>query len=321
MTFDRPLALLALAAVPLLVALWLRNDRRRRDGAARFASLGLVPNLIDRTPGRLRLVPLVLLLLGLTALVVGAAKPHARLTVPRKAATVVLALDVSRSMGARDVSPTRLFAAVAAADRFLSEIPDTYSVALVAFGSRAYVAVPPTRDRDLVRHALAELHTGEGTAIGDAVVLASRLGQRQKAVEGVVPPTAVLVISDGAPEGGRTQPRAAAQRAKALGVPVSTVLVGTPDGVVTVPLVGGFQEQIRVPASPGTLRLIADTSGGTFYTARTPQALAGVYRKLATRLGHTTEDRQVADFFGGGAALLLLAGGGLSAFWFKRLVP
>jgi Ca-activated chloride channel family protein len=181
--------------------------------------------------------------------------------------------------------------------------------------------VPPTRDRDLVRHGLSELHTGEGTAIGDAVLLAARLGERQKSVEGVVPPATALVISDGARDGGRTAPQAAAQQARALHVPVSTVLVGTANGIVTAKLVGGYTEQIQVPASPGTLQQIARTSGGVFYRARDAQALAGVYRKLATRLGHTTEDRQISDLFAGGAIVLLLAGGGLSAVWFRRLVP
>jgi Ca-activated chloride channel family protein len=320
-SFGRPLMLVALAAVPVLVALWVRNERRRREGAARFASPALVPSLVDRMPGRLRLLPLGLLLLGLTALIVGAAKPHTRLTVPRRDATVVLAIDVSRSMGAQDVPPTRLYAAVSAADRFLHEIPGSYDVALVPFGSRAYVAVPPTRDRALVEQGLSELHTGEGTAIGDAVALAAQLGQRQKAVDGVVPPTSVLLISDGARDGGRTSPQTAARRARAQHVPVSTVLVGTPTGIVTAKLVGGYTEQIRVPDSAGTLQQIARLSGGSFHRARTPQALAGVYHKLATRLGHTTEDRQVSDLFGGGAIVLLLMGGGLSAVWYRRLVP
>jgi Ca-activated chloride channel family protein len=320
-SFDRPWALVLLALVPAAVVAWRLLERRRRAQAARFASPALLPDLVERAPGRLRLLPAALLLLGLAALVVGMAKPHTRLTVPRHDATVVLAIDVSRSMGAQDVPPTRLFAAVSAADRFLSEIPDTYSVALVPFGSHPFVAVPPTRNRDLVRQGLQQLKPGEGTAIGDAVLLAAQLGQRQKAEEGVIPPTTVLVISDGARDGGRTAPQAAARRAKLLGVPVSTVLVGTPTGIVTATLQGGFREQIRVPASPGTLQTIARTSGGTFYRARTPQALAGVYRKLATRLGHTTEDRQVTDVFAGGAALLLLAGAGLSTLWFRRVIP
>ena len=321
MSFGRPVALAALLVVPLFVLLWFLLEQRRREGAGRFASPALLPNLVDRVPRRLRLVPAALLLLGLTALIVGMAKPHARLTVPRKDATVVLAIDTSRSMGATDVPPTRLYAAVSAASRFLDAIPSRFSVGVVSFGSHAYVAVPPTRDRDLVRRGLRDLQTGEGTAIGDAVLLAARLGQSQKKVDGVLPPTSVLVISDGARDGGRTAPKAAARRAKALHVPVSTVLVGTANGVVTVKLVGGYTEQIRVPANPGTLQLIADDSGGTFYRARTPAALADVYRKLTTRLGHTTEDREITDLFAVGAIVLLLAGAALSSVWFRRVVP
>jgi Ca-activated chloride channel homolog len=320
-TFYRPMALVALVAVPLLAILWFRSDQLRRAGAARFVRAPMLPNLLERAPGRLRLVPLALLLLGLTALIVGAARPHATITVPRKDATVVLAIDTSRSMGAKDVTPSRLFAAVATADRFLNEIPSRYNVGLVSFGSHAFVAVPPTQNRDLVSQSLHDLHTGEGTAIGDAVLLAAQLGQRQKKVDGVVPPTTVLVISDGARDGGRISPRAAATRAKALHVTVSTVLVGTANGVVTAQLTGGYTEQIRVPASPSTLQTIARTSGGTFYRARSAAALAAVYRKLATRIGHKTENREITDAFAGGAIVLLLAGGALSTFWFRRIVP
>ncbi len=321
MTFDRPWALALFAAVPALIAFWLYADRRRRGQAARFSNPALLRNLVERAPGKLRLVPATLLVLGLCALVVGMAKPRATITEPRHDATVVLAIDVSRSMGAQDVTPTRLFAAVSAASRFLDEIPKRFSVALVPFGSHAYVAVPPTPNRDLIRQALGALHTGEGTALGDAVLLSARLGQRQKAVEGIVPPTTVLVISDGARDGGRTAPLAAAQKALELHVPVSTVLVGTQSGVVTAQLQGGYQEQIRVPASPTTLQTVAQASGGTFFRARSAQALAKVYEKLATRLGHTTRSRQITDFFAGGAALLLLAGAALSTFWFRRVVP
>ncbi len=321
MSFERPWALVALAVLPLAVLAWRALERRRLAGGERFASAALLPALVQRSPRRLRVVPAALLLLGLGALVVGMAKPHATLTVPRRDATVVLAIDISRSMGAQDVPPSRLFAAVSAADRFLTEIPSRYEVGLVAFGSSAFVSVPPTEDRDLIRQELAQLRTGDGTAIGDAVLASARLGQRQKAADGVVPPTTVLVISDGARDGGRVSPLAAARKAKALGVPVSTVLVGTPAGIVTAKLTGGYTEQIRVPASPATLQLIARTSGGAFYRARTPQALAGVYRKLATRLGHKKEDRQITDLFAGGAGVLVLAGSALSFLWFRRVVP
>jgi len=318
--FAQPFALVALVAVPLLLGLWLYNERRRQASAGRFASPALLPNLVPRRPGRLRYVPLALLLLALTALIVGAARPHTHLSIPRKEATVVLAIDVSRSMTAKDVNPSRLDAARKAGDAFLAKVPRTYNVALVAFGSRAFLAVPPTTDHALVRTGLSSLTSGEGTALGDAILLSAQVGQRQKEREGVIPPTTVLVISDGARQGGRTSPLTAAKRAKALGVTISTVLVGTPKGVVTAPLVGGYQEQIRVPPSPGTLQAVAKTTGGEFFRVRTSAALNRVYEHLATRVGHRTVDREVTDLFAGGSIVVLLAAGALSMLWFRRVL-
>ncbi len=320
MSFGHPLALAALALVPVAALVWVVNDRRRRNGASAFTSLALLPNLVDRAPGRLRLVPPVLFLVALTALIVGFARPHATITVPRHEATVVLAIDVSRSMQAHDIAPSRMVAAQRAAGAFLDEIPATYSVAVVGFGSRAFVAVPPTLDRGLVRQALADLNPGEGTAIGDAVSLAASLGKRQRATDGTVAPESVLLLSDGARDGGRVSTAQAEKRAKTLGVPVSTVLLGTANGVVQEQLTGGYTAQIRVPPSPGTLQQIAHATGGEFFRAGSAKALAAVYRHLATRIGHKTESREVTDLFAGGALVLLLAGGALSALRL-RTVP
>ena len=321
MSFERPLALVALLAIPVLVALWRVQERRRAADATRFSTSALIPNLLPSLPGRRRFIPLGLLLLALTALIVGTARPHADVNVPRKEATIVLAVDISRSMTATDVRPTRLAAARNAAGAFLSKVPKEYNIAIVGFGTRAYVALPPTTDRLLAHDALASLNPSEGTAIGDAVLLSVRLGTKQRASDGSVPPTSVLLISDGARDGGQTAPDAAARRARANNIPVSTVLVGTANGVVTNKLVGGYEERIRVPPSPGTLAAIAKTSGGQFFRARTAEALTQVYKKLGTRIGHKTQDRQITDLFAGGAIVLLLAGGGLSALWFRRAVP
>lgn len=320
MTFDKPLVLIALAAIPVLYALWRLNDRRRSSRAAAFANPALVPNLVSGTPGLRRTIPLALFFLAITALVVGAARPRANVRVPRKEATIVLTIDVSRSMTATDVAPSRLAAAQRAAEAFLTKIPDRYSVGVVGFGTRAFVALPPTTDRTLAQDALQSLTPSEGTAIGDAVVLSTRLSKKQRA-DGVMPPASVLVISDGAPDGGRTSPLAAAQAARKAHIPVSTVLVGTGNGVVTAKLTGGYSEQIHVPPSPSTLQKIAQLSGGQYFRAHTSNALTSVYKKLATRVGHKTEHRQITDVFAGGAILLLLTGGGLSAFWFRRPVP
>lgn len=319
MSFADPLALAALAALPVIVWLWMVQDRRRSRAAGAFTNLALLPNLVERSPGRVRLVGPALFLIALALLMVGFARPHARIRVPRHEATVVLAIDVSRSMQAQDVSPTRMIAAKRAASAFLDRIPSNYSVALVAFGSRAYVAVPPTTDRGLVRQALAGLTPGDGTAIGDAVVVSAKLGQKQRTVDGVVPPESVLMLSDGAPDGGRTSAASAVRQARALHVPVSAVLLGTSRGVIQRKLTGGYSEQIRVPPSPGTLQLIAKGTGGAFFRARSATALDAVYRHLATRIGHRTENREMTDAFVIGALVLLLAGGAFSLLRFRRV--
>ncbi len=319
MSFDHPFWLIALVAVPLLVAVYLLRERRRPRFAARWGSPALLPNLVDRAPGLRRHLPVAVLLVALAALVVGVARPRATISVSREDATVLLAIDVSRSMGATDVLPTRLGAAQIAANEFVDKVPKKFRIGVVSFATRAQVAVAPTDDRDLVHAAIASLRLGEGTAIGDAVLLAARLGQRERTSDGAVPPTSVLLISDGTRDGGQTAPQTAAARARALHVPVYTILLGTPNGTVRHTLPGGYTEIIRVPPTPATLRQIAQTSGGLFFTATTDKRLRDVYEQLRSRIGHKTESRELTDFFAGGAALLLLGGGTLSALWFRRV--
>jgi Ca-activated chloride channel family protein len=318
-SFGSPLTLLWLLAVPALVGLYLVREHRRERFAARWGTPALMPNLVDRAPGRRRYLPVAILLAALAALIVGVARPRATVSVSREEATVLLAIDVSRSMGATDVYPTRLGAAQIAATRFIDQVPKKFRIGVVSFSTRAQVALAPTVDRDLVQQAIGTLHTGEGTALGDAVLLSARLGQKQRTSDGVVPPTSVLLISDGTRDGGRNAPLPAARRARALHVPVYTVLLGTPNGTVRHSLPGGYTEIIRVPPSPQTLQLIARTTGGQFFRAATDRQLRAVYEHLASRLGSKRTSREMTDFFAGGAALLLLAGGGLSAFWFRRV--
>jgi Ca-activated chloride channel family protein len=319
MTFSSPWSLLWLLVIPVLILLYVLHQRRRERYAERWASPGLLPNLVDRFPGRRRYVPIAILLAALAALIVGVARPHATVTVPREEATVMLAIDTSRSMGATDVNPSRLAAAQNAANRLVDIVPKKFRVGIVSFSSRAQLALAPTTDRTLVREAIGTLRPREGTAIGDAVLLSARLGLRQRASDGSTPPTTVLLISDGARDGGRTAPRVAAQQARAMHVPVYTVLVGTPNGVVQHDLPGGYRETIRVPPSPQTLQLIAATTGAQFFRVATDNELRDVYENLGSRLGHKRQSREITDLFAGGAALLLLIGACLSAFWFRRV--
>jgi Ca-activated chloride channel homolog len=313
MRFDWPLALIALAALPVLVALYVDRDRRRVASQSSFGNPDLLPNVVDRSPGRLRYLPPLTLLVALVFLIVGVARPHATVKVPREEATIILAIDVSRSMKANDVQPTRLDAARVAAKTFLDQVPEKFQVGVVTFATRAAVGVAPTADRDLVTTALDTMKPGEGTAIGDAVALSLRVGQPQgKNVR--TPPRAVVLISDGAQDGGRIKPTDAAQQAKRQGVPVYTVLVGTPDGVVQENLPGGLRRIIHVPPSPETLQQVASDSGGQFFRALDTTQLSKVYEDLGSRLGKRSEDREITDVFAALAAGLLLVSGLTSAF-------
>jgi Ca-activated chloride channel family protein len=319
MSFTWPLVLVALAAVPILVALYIDLDRRRVASQSRFGNPDLLPNVVDRAPGRLRHLPQVLLLLALVALVVGVARPHATVSVPREEATIVLAIDVSRSMKAKDVEPTRLDAARTAAKAFVAEVPEKFRVGVVTFATRAAVGVAPTEDRELVGTALDTITPGEGTAIGDAVVLATQVGQPRVQTEEPPPPRAILLISDGAQDGGRVDPAAAAQTAKERGVPVYSVLVGTPEGVIEETLTGGLRRIIQVPPNPETLERMATATGGVFFAAADPEELSRVYEELGSRLGTRDESREITDVFAALALVLLLVAGTISVFLFRRV--
>ena len=319
MTFTWPIALLGLLLVPVLVLAYVWSERRRTSAQARFGNPDLLPNVVDRAPGRLRALPVVLLLIALGAMIVGVARPHATVSVPREEATVVLAIDVSRSMKATDVEPTRLDAARTAAKTFLAEVPEKFRVGVVSFASRAVVGVAPTEDRALVEAALDSLTPGEGTAIGDAVALSVQVGQQEATAEEEAPPRAILLISDGARDGGRIEPAEAAATAKERGVPVYSVLVGTQEGVIEETLTGGLRRIIRVPPSPQTLEQISSTTGGEFFAALDNEELSRVYEDLGSRLGEREESREITDLFAAAAVVLLLVAGTMSAVLFRRV--
>ena len=319
MSFDWPLVLTALAALPILVALYVDRDKRRVAAQARFGNPQLLPNVVDREPGRLRYLPPLVLLVALVFMIIGVARPHATVSVPREEATIILAMDSSRSMKATDVQPTRLDAARTAAKTFLDEVPEKYRVGVVSFATRAAVGVAPTQYRALVATALDTLKPGEGTAIGDAVALSLRVGRAQENTEEPPPPRAIVLMSDGLRDGGRIEPDEAAKEAKRRGVPVYSVLVGTSEGVVEEELTGGFRRIIRVPTNPETLEQVATTSGGKFFAAPDVESLGEVYEELGSRLGSHEQDREITDVFAALAAALLLVAATISAFLFQRV--
>ena len=320
MSFDWPIGLLALVALPVAVGAYFALDRRRAGDAARFSTPALFPNVVARAPGRLRHLPAAVLLLGVAALLTGFARPHANISVKREEATVVLALDVSRSMTATDVPPTRLAAAQAAARQFLETIPARFRVAVVTFATRAHVATPATANREVASEALSEIRSGEGTALGEAIQLSLR-AIRSASADGSPepPPASILLISDGAQTQGQVTPLQAARRARTAGVPVSTILIGTPNGVVERPLPGGYRERTRVPPDPAALRQVATTSGGEFFQVVDEARLRSVYEELGSRLGHHTKRTEITVAFAGAGMTLFVVAGALSMFLLRRL--
>jgi len=192
-------------------------------------------------------------------------------------------------------------------------------VGVVSFATRAAVGVAPTEDRELVEAALDSLVPGEGTAIGDAVALSLQVGLPQVESAEPPPPRAVVLISDGARDGGRVDPAEAARKAKERGVPVYSVLVGTPQGVLEETLTGGLRRIIRVPPNPATLEQISSATGGELFAAGDREALSRVYADLGSRLGTRDESREITDVFAAAAVALLLIAGTISVLLFRRV--
>lgn len=325
MTFVWPLALAALALVPLAFGAYLVLQRRRMRYAVRFTNLDLLANVVDRAPRWRRHLPPALFLLALALLLVGVARPQVVVQTPDERATVVLAMDVSGSMEATDVEPTRLVAAQRAAGTFLDRVPDRLKVGLVTFADGADVVVAPTDDHEAVRAAVGSLEAGGATAIGDAIVASTRLSAQAGATLAAdrdgedAAPLVVLLLSDGAPSPDTLDPLQAAEEAQSQGVRVYTVALGTDEGTVTLTDEFGNEEVVPVPPDRQTLSQIAEISGGESFDAPSEDALEQVYAELGSDVGSKEEKTDVTFAFAGAGALLLLAGGLLSAFWFNRL--
>jgi Ca-activated chloride channel homolog len=319
MRFDWPLALLALLAVPLAVAGYLVLERRRQRQATVFAAPALHPNLVGRRPGRLRHIAPALAIVALAALAIGLARPHAMLSVPQEQATVVLALDTSRSMVANDVPPSRLAVAQRAVRGFIDELPEDYRVGMVSFAQSAQTVLPATANRQAAQAALRNLRTGDGTALGEGIARAIQVAQRVPAEKGKKPPASILVLSDGAQTQGILTPQRAAATARKLRIPVYTVAFGTANGVVEVVDDNGFTQRVTVPPDPPTLRQVARATGGRFYAAPDAAQLEAVYEELGSRIGSVREEREITAAFAAGGAVLLLAAGAVSALLFGRL--
>ncbi len=263
---------------------------------------------------------MALLLAGAALLLVGFARPTAKITVKRQEATVVVVLDESGSMAARDSLPTRLAAAKAVALQYVDALPSGYRMSVITFSDHVAVLTPPTHDLTAVRTAITNARVGpQGTALADAAVKAVNVGRTVKGTQrGTRPPAVVILLSDGGQTAGRYSPQQAAAWAKQWKIPISAVALGTPDGVVLQPLKSGYTERIQVPVQPATLQTIARSSGGRFYQGAASVDVKNTYAALGSRVGKQHKTFEVTAVAAAGGIVFMLAGALLSGTWFRR---
>ena len=331
MSFASPDLLFGLIAVPIvLVGYWLL-DVQRAKRAAMWSRPALLPNTVESARG-FRLVPVALFILGLTLLLVGFARPQFSSAASNaEPPTVALTFDLSGSMAAEDVKPTRIANARALAVAFVHELPATYRIAVVTFGDTVRLVVPPTLDRSrIIAELPGQITSRSGTSLGDGIsaAVAAITETTGSVASGSGKPGAILLLSDGTQTAGGTTPSGAAAIASIERVPVDTVTIGTRAGVVTQPLsVDGLKSitQIAVPSSPTTMTYIARETGGTPFDVTSPAQLTSIEKKLSVvyqGLGATTQPvrnkRDLSAAAGGVALVLILAAIIVSSQWFAR---
>jgi Ca-activated chloride channel family protein len=317
MRFLAPAYLWLLVAAAALAVAYIVVQLRRKAFVARFSNAELLGTVAPRRPGWRRHLTFALLLVALTVLSLGVAKPATAERVPRDNATVILAIDVSLSMEATDVLPSRIAAAKEAGKQFVNLLPKRINLGLVSFGGTANLLVPPTLDRRAVKAAIAKLHLETSTAIGEAIftsLQAIQVFTRSNSTRGSKPPPArIVLLSDGTNTVGRPV-SSAIRAARRAHVKISTIAFGTPDGTVTID--GHVQP---VPADTQALSAIAHETGGSYHTAASVQQLKSVYADIGSQIGYTTQQRDISWRFLLGGLLCLFAAGGAALLWSGRL--
>jgi Ca-activated chloride channel family protein len=313
MSFASPLWLAALALVPLAIAAQVLARRRARRYVVRFPAVATLRAVAPLTSSYRRYIPGAFLLASMAALALALARPHTAYSVPINEASVILVTDHSGSMASTDVQPTRLGAAVAAADSFISKLPAQAKVGAIGFGASPDAVQAPVTDHAAAR-AIIDSQTANGsTATGDALALALQLLQGSNAKH---PPAAIVLLSDGAANAGQDT-STVAREASQDKIPIFTVALGTPSG--TLPNPDPTQPPIPVPPDPQLMQEIAQLSGGRSFTAQTAEQLSAIYSSLGAKFGTVTRKRDVtAEFAIGGVVLLLLGAAGATR-WSGRL--
>jgi Ca-activated chloride channel family protein len=331
MSFIWPVMLVFLALIPLAVGLYVRLQQRRQRALARYGSLGFVQGAAGRL-GRRRHLPPSLFLLGLTILLVALARPQTVVSLPRIEGTVILAFDVSGSMAAEDVPPTRIEAAKAAARAFVERQPGAVQIGVVGFSDNGFSVQAPTDDQAAILAAIERITPQRGTSIGQGILaslntIAADAQQGRRMYSTLTPtptPTpapsgsdrskVIVLLTDGE-NTAFPDPLEAAQTAADQGVRIYTVGIGSPAG--TTLHVNGFTVHTQLDET--MLQAIAERSDGVYFNAESQDDLRAVYDQIDLQLVIKPEATEVTALFAGVGLLILLIGGMCSFLWFGRI--
>jgi Ca-activated chloride channel family protein len=312
--FLAPWWLLAVLPVLAVAGAYVWRQWRRKAYAMRFTNVELLRVLAPRGIGPRRHLAAGAFLAALLALVAGLARPSVDTREPLERATIMLAIDVSLSMEATDVAPTRIEAAKQAANEFVKGLPPSFNVGLVAFAKSANVLVSPTKERAAIQQGLNGLQLAQSTATGEAV-FSSLEALRSVPADGArgLPPARIVLLSDGYRTFGRSIEEAAVA-AEAANVPVSTIAFGTDTGMIEI----DGQTQ-RVPVDRPSLQKLAEATKGHFYEAASAAELKKVYQDMGSSIGYRTKPREVTQWYVGTALLFAFAAAAMSLLWTSRL--
>lgn len=343
MSFIWPRLLWLLLLVPMLLIGYLLLLRRRRRYALPYAGMALVREALGSSSAWRRRLPPVLLFAALALMLVAVARPAAVVVLPSQRGTVVLAMDISGSMRATDVQPSRIQAAQAAARAFVTEQPPNVRIGVVAFAGTASLVQPPTTNREDILAAIDRFHLQRGTAIGSGILASLAaifegtaidlgldqprvgvpLGQARapatRSFQPVEPGShrsaVIILLTDGQTTTG-PNPIESADLAADLGVRIFTVGLGTTSGEI----IGFGGRSMRVQLDERSLRLIADRTHGRYFHAGTEGDLRDVYRTLRSEFALETEQTELTALFAAAAALFTVTAAALSVLWFHRVV-
>ena len=337
MFFQWPAMLWTLLAIPLLIALYILAQRRRRRYALRYASLSLVKEALGRGPGWRRHLPPALFLIGLTLMLIALARPTSVVTLPSDEGTVILTIDVSGSMRADDLKPNRLEAAKVAARSFVQKQRQGVKLGVVSFSDNAFLVQAPTIDKEAVIASINRLTPQRGTAIGSALLTSLDSLFEDASTEGSAPtspnqptptpeptptplpkgvyePAIIVLLTDGESNRG-PRPLDVVDRVAARGIRVYTIGVGSLEG--TVLRTGGRAMRVRLDEE--TLKRVAEATDGAYFNASNETDLRAIYDNLSTHLVFRKQETEITALFTGAAVIFSILAGALSLLWFNRL--